>query len=366
VDFRFSEEQTALRDLAREILEAEVTPERLKAVEAREDAFDRETWARLAEANLLGLAVPAGLGGMGMGALEVFLLLHEVGRTLAPLPALPALVLGGLPLARFGSELQQKEWLAPLARGELVLSGAFGPGAPVRVRAGAGGFRLDGTCSEVPALDLARRVLVPGRLEDETALFLVDPTASGVAWQGRRTSRGERLFELSLSDARVPEADVLRGPALQDWCLERALVACAALQTGVCERALEITTGYLKQREQFGAPLGALPAVQHRCADAYIALDCLRSVTWLAAWRLAEEKPAAADARIAKFWAADAGSRITTATQHLHGGMGVDLDYPIHRYFLWAKSLELAWGGATLQLLALGDAMAQAGPGGLP
>ena len=365
MDFRLSEEQTAIRDLAREILEAEVTPERLKAVEACEDGFDRETWARLAEANLLGLAVPSALGGMGMGALEVFLLLQELGRVVAPLPALPTLVLGGLPLARFGSERQQEKWLAPLARGELVLSGAFAPGPPVRARAVTGGFRLDGERSEVPALHLARRVLVPARLGDETALFLVDPAGAGVTCQGRRTSRGEPLFDLHLDGAGVAGSDVLRGPDPEAWCLERALVACAALQTGVCERALEITTAYLKQREQFGAPLGALPAVQHRCADAYIALDCLRSVTWLAAWRLAGDLPAGADARVAKFWAADAGSRITTATQHLHGGMGVDLDYPIHRYFLWAKSLELAWGGATPQLLALGDAMAQAGPGEL-
>ncbi len=363
MDFRFREEQTALRDLAREILEAELTPARLQAVEARGDGFDRETWARLAEANLLGLAVPTGLGGMGMGALEVFLLLHEVGRAVAPLPALPALVLGGLPLARFGSELQQKEWLAPLARGELVLTGAFAPGPPLQARADSDGFRLDGRCSEVPALQLARRVLVPARLGGESALFLVDPTAEGVTHEGRRSSRGELLFELALSGARVPLCDVLRGPRLEDWCLERALVGCAALQTGVCERALEITTAHLKQREQFGAPLGVLPAVQHRCADAYIALDCLRNTTWLAAWRLSEELPAVQEARIAKFFAADAGSRITTATQHLHGGMGVDLDYPIHRYFLWAKALELAYGGATPQLLALGDDMARRRPG---
>ncbi len=97
--------------------------------------------------------------------------------------------------------------------------------------------------------------------------------------------------------------------------------------------------------------------------DRDIALDCLRNTTWLAAWRLAEERPAEQDARIAKFFAADAGSRITTATQHLHGGMGVDLDYPIHRYFLWAKALELGYGGATPQLLALSDAMARRGPG---
>ncbi len=362
MDFRFSEEQTALRDLAREILTGEVGLERLKRVEAAGDWHDRETWARLADANLLGLAVPEDLGGTGMGALEVFLLLHEVGRSVAPLPALPALVLGGLPIARFGSDLHKKEWLPPLARGERILTGAFAPGPAVAARREAGGFALDGRRDEVAALHLAERVLVPARLEDEVAIFLVDPAARGLRVERRLTSRHEPLFELELDAVHVGEEDVLRGEGVLDWCVEHALVGIAATQVGVCERALEITTGHLKQREQFGAPLGALSAVQHRCADAYIALDCLRWVTWQAAWRLAEGLPAAREARVAKFWAADAGSRITTATQHLHGGMGVDLDYPVHRYFLWAKSLELTYGGATAQLVALGDDMARTGP----
>lgn len=362
MDFRFSEEQTALRDLAREILEAELSVERLKQVEAGPDWHDAAAWARLAEANLLGLAVPEALGGMGMGFLELCLLLHEVGRSVAPLPALPALVLGGLPIARFGSELQQKEWLAPLARGELLLSGAFHPGPPPSARRDADGFALEGRLVQVPAVHLARRVLVPASLEGETVLFLLDPGAEGVELQRSVTSRHEPVFELALRGARAAEADLLRGAGIRDWVFERALVACAATQVGVCERALEITTGYLQQREQFGAPLGTLPPVQHRCADAYIALDSMRWVTWQAAWQLGEERAAAREARVAKFWAADAGSRITTATQHLHGGMGVDLDYPIHRTFLWAKALELAYGAATPQLLALGDDLALAGP----
>jgi alkylation response protein AidB-like acyl-CoA dehydrogenase len=130
----------------------------------------------------------------------------------------------------------------------------------------------------------------------------------------------------------------------------------------VSERSLEITTAFLKEREQFGAPLGALPPVQHRCADCYIALDSMRWVTWMAAWKLALGRPARRDAWTAKFWAADAGSQIATATQHLHGGMGVDLDYPIHRYFLWSKSLELALGAATPTLVKLGRDMARSGP----
>jgi alkylation response protein AidB-like acyl-CoA dehydrogenase len=362
MDFRFTEEQTALRDLAREILENELGVERLKAVEASGDWFDRDAWARLAEANLLGLAVSEEHGGMGMGFLELCLLLHEVGRAVAPVPALPALVLGALPLARFGDEVQQKEWLGRLASGEVVLSGAFEPGVPVVARADDGGFVLEGVRPQVPAAHVAQRILVPARTLEDNAVFLVDPRADNVSLVRSRTSRHEPLFELTLAGVRIDANAALHGDRIVDWVTQRALVAIAATQLGVCERALEITTGYLKEREQFGAPLGALAPVQHRCADAYIALDSLRWVTWQAAWKLAVEREAARDARVAKFWAADAGSKITTATQHLHGGMGVDLDYPIHRYFLWAKALELAFGGATPQLLALGGDMARTGP----
>jgi alkylation response protein AidB-like acyl-CoA dehydrogenase len=331
-------------------------------VEAAGDGFDRETWARLAEANLLGLAVPEAHGGMGMGLMELCLLLSEAGRTVASVPLIPSLVLGGLPLAQFGSEAQRERWLSPVAHGEVVLTGAFHEGAPVQARAEGSGWVLDGECRHVSGVHLAKRVLVPAQTPAGEAVFLVDPEAAGVSRVRRQTSRKHPLFDLVFDGVRVATDEVLEGPAIGDWIRERAAVAYAALQIGVSERALEITTDYVKQREQFGAPLGALPAVQHRCADCYIDLESMRWVTWNAVWKLAEGRPASRDTAVAKFWAADAGSRIATATQHLHGGIGVDLDYPIHRYFLWTKALELALGSATPQLVKLGRDMARTGP----
>jgi alkylation response protein AidB-like acyl-CoA dehydrogenase len=362
MDFHFSEEQTMLRELAREILEKELGLERLKEVEIQGDWFDRELWTMLAEANLLGLAVPEAQGGMGMGFLELCVLLQEIGRGVAPVPVLPTLVYGGLAIARFGSDAQKQTWLAPLANGEVVLTGAFGPGEVAAAQCSGEGWRLDGTFRSVPAVHLAKRILLPARTPEGEAVFLVDPEAAGVSLVRQTTSRKEPVFEVTLAGVGVSDDDVLRAEGITAWISERACVALAALQSGVSERALEITTDYVKEREQFGAPLGALPAVQHRCADAYIDLDAMRWVMWSAAWKLATERPATRDAWIAKFWAADAGSRIATATQHLHGGMGVDLDYPIHRYFLWTKALELALGSATLQLVELGRDMAHSGP----
>ncbi len=362
MDFTFSDEQTMLRDLAREILEKEVGLDHLKQVEADPDAVSRPLWARLAEANLLGLAVPEALGGMGMDFLELCLLLQEIGRAVAPVPVLPTLLLGGLPIRRFGSDAQRERWLAPLARGEVFLTAALAEGDPFRARREGGAWRLDGRSDFVPAAHLAQRILVPARCDEGERVFLVDPETAGVERARTRNSLRQPLFTLALSGARVAEEDVLEGDGIAGWMLDRARVGVAATQVGVSERALEITTGYVKQREQFGRPLGALPAVQHRCADAYVDLESMRWVTWSAAWRLAEERPAWREAIVAKFWAADAGSRIARATQHLHGGMGVDLDYPIHRYFLWSKSLELSFGAATPQLARLGRDMARSGP----
>ncbi|RMD81964.1 MAG: acyl-CoA dehydrogenase, partial [Candidatus Dadabacteria bacterium] len=122
-----------------------------------------------------------------------------------------------------------------------------------------------------------------------------------------------------------------------------------------------ITASHLRERVQFGVPIGSFQAVQQRAADAYIGLEAMRWCMWRAAWRLSAGLPASAEAAIAKFWAADAGSSLANAAQHLHGGLGVDLDYPIHRYFLWSKSLELELGSASQQITRLGRMLAQAG-----
>ena len=363
MDFHFSEEQTTLRELAREILEKELSLERLKEVEAEGDWFDRELWAKLAEANLLGLAVPEALGGMGMGFLELCVLLQEVGRAVAPLPALPALVYGGLAIARFGSDAQQQRWLAPLASGEVVLTGAFGPAKSRRRSAPAQGWRLDGVFRNVPAVHLAKRILLPAGTPEGEAVFLVDPEAEGVSLVRQTTSRKEPVFEVTLAGVGASDDDVLRAEGITAWITERACVALAALQM----RRFGARAGdHDRLREGARAVRGAAGCAARRPAPLRrlptSTWSAMRWVMWSAAWKLTAERPASRDALIAKFWAADAGSRIATATQHLHGGMGVDLDYPIHRYFLWTKTLELALGAATPQLVKLGRDMALSGP----
>jgi alkylation response protein AidB-like acyl-CoA dehydrogenase len=150
--------------------------------------------------------------------------------------------------------------------------------------------------------------------------------------------------------------------------VERAVVACCAVQLGVSERALAMTAEYAAGRIQFERPIGSFQAVHQRAADAYIALQGMRLTCWDAAWRLAVEEPAADAVAVAKYWAAEGGQLVGYAAQHLHGGIGIDVDYPLHRYYLWAKQIELTLGSAPLQLEQLGTRLADGSlvPGAAP
>jgi alkylation response protein AidB-like acyl-CoA dehydrogenase len=369
MDFSLTEEQQAIQELARQILSDRVTQERLKQVEAGEERVDRELWAELARAGLLALAVPAELGGSGLGFLEVCVLLEEVGRTVAPVPALETLVMGALPVAAFGSQALQAELLGPVAGGDSFLTAALveeggDPRRPAtRATREGEGWRLEGSKAFVPYGTLAQRVVVSAATGEGTAgLFVVDPEGPGVRRQRQETSSGRPEAELELDGAPVPPAWVLGDPTGRadalEWLLDRVVAGLCVVAVGVCEEALRLTAEYTKTREQFDRPIATFQAVGQRAADAYIDTEAVRLTAWQAAWRLSEDLPAAHEVAMAKYWAADGGQRVVHAAQHLHGGIGVDREYPLHRYFLWAKHIELTLGGATPQLLRLGSLMA--------
>ena len=366
MDFSFTPEQQAIAALAKQILDDGATHERLRQVErSGGPRFDQTLWRRLAEAGLVGVAIPEAHGGGGLGFIELMLVLEEIGRHAAPVPYLETAVLGALPLAEFGSTAQQAALLAGAARGETILTAALveGEGDPlapstVATRDGSG-WVLRGTKLCVPAAQLAHRILVPAATgADTVGVFLLDPTARGVDLTALETTSGQPEARLELSGVRLG-ADAVLGDAAQGrrivgWLLERAQAATAAVALGCCEEALRLTAEYVKTRKQFDQPIAMFQAVAHRAANAYIDTEGVRLAVWQAASRLAAGERAAAEVALAKFWAAEAGHRIVHAAQHLHGGIGVDRDYPLHRYFLYARQLELTLGGATAQLRSIG------------
>ncbi len=365
MDFSLSSEQEAVRDLARKIFAERCSDARTKELERSGAWWDAELWAELVKANLAGLALPEEVGGSGLGMLEVALVLEELGRHLAPVPLFASAVLGGLPLAAFGSEAQRRRWLVPAADEGLVITaalveaGSADPALPrAKARRDGPGFRLDGVKECVPAGTLAGLVLVPARTEGGVGVFLIEPGAPGVALERQLATNHEPQARLSLDGARVGAEDLLgdprRGAEIVEWLLDRALVALCAIQLGVAEEALRRTAEYTRVRRQFGRPIAAFQGVALRAADAYIDVEAMRSTLLQAAWRVAEGLPARAEVAAAKWWACRGGQRVVHTAQHLHGGIGADVHHPIHRFLLWSKQLDLTLGGASRQLARLG------------
>ena len=373
MDFDLTDEQQATIDVAAKLLGDKATPDAVRAVEQADDRrFDRELWAAMADAGLLGIAVPAEHGGAGLGLLELALVLEEVGRRTAPVPALATLALGGLPVARWGSAAQQAAILPGLVAGTTLVTAALveplgGVHHPTTTaRRDGGGWVLDGTRTNVPAGLVADRVIVPATTDaGDVGVFLVPAGASGVTRRRQDTTTGTPDALVTLAGVRVGEDGVLgpldaAGTSLR-WLVEHATVATCAVMSGLAAEAVRITGEYTSSREQFGRPIATFQAVGQRAADAYVDAQAIRLTMLQAAWRLAAGFPAEREVAVAKYFAALGGQRVVHAAAHLHGGMGVDRDYPLHRYFLLAKQLELWLGGASRQLVTLGGMLAAQG-----
>jgi alkylation response protein AidB-like acyl-CoA dehydrogenase len=371
MDFTLSDEQHAVSEAATGIFTGLVDAERVAAVELSDERIDRDLWRALAGADLLGLAVPESDGGAGYGLMELCLLLEAQGNAVASVPLWATLVLGALPVAHFGSESQRARWLPGVVAGDVILTAALtgtvsSPTTtpPVRATARGEGWVLEGTELVVPQAHLAARVVVPARTEDGGVLLaLVDPLAPGVTLERAVTTNREIHPHLHLAGVSVAPEEVLLGPdagrTALGFLLVAATIGLCALQVGVCEAALTKTAAYLNTREQFGRPLSTFQGTMLRAADAAIDIEAMR-VTWQnAAWRFDTGRDAADAARVAKWQAGERGQRTVHATQHLHGGMGADISYPIHRYFLWGKQIELMLGGPSVQLARLGADIAE-------
>ncbi|GAA2572729.1 acyl-CoA dehydrogenase family protein [Actinomadura fulvescens] len=361
MDFNLDETQQELRGLAAGLLAREAAQERLEAFEKGGGPYEVGIWKALAQAGLLGICLPEEQGGAGLGPVELTVILREIGARVAPVPAYASLALAAVPIARHGTA-EQKSLLAPLNEGETVLTGAYrevGPAGVVATTARRDGdaFVLTGVKTFVPYAAEAARILIPAQVEGEgIGAFLVEPAAVSITPHPSATT--EPLARVELDGVRVG-ADALLGGVADGaaWeTLRRSAVAGAvALSSGVIEGALNLTTEYVKTREQFERPLAQFQAVTMQIGDVYIAKRALDVAVWAGAWRLAEGSGDIDEVlAIASFNAADPVVKALYTCQHLHGGIGLDVTYPLHRYFAWAKHCGHLLGGAEDQLDMLG------------
>jgi alkylation response protein AidB-like acyl-CoA dehydrogenase len=271
-------------------------------------------------------------------------------------------VLAAGALARFGPEELQQGWGVPAVSGEKILTVALDPEmgeGPVQANRAGDGYRLTGTRTQVGYGPVADAFLVPAETDSGTAVFLVAADDPGVSVTALQTTGLGSIGRLTLDGVAVDGSRRVGGSEVAAWLGNLATLGRSAFQLGVLERGLQMTAEYARTREQFDRPIGSFQAVGQRLADGYIDVKGLRLTLTQAAWRVSEDVPADIDVSSAAFWAADAGHRVAHTIVHVHGGVGVDTDHPVHRYFLAAKETEFALGGATGQLRRIGRELAE-------
>ncbi len=368
MDFSLSEEQDMLKKSARDFLTAECPKSVVKEIEASDLGYSPEIWRKMAALGWMGMALPEEHDGAGLSLLDLAVLFEEIGRAAMPGPMFSSTV-AALAVAEYGNEEQKKALLPGVASGEIILAIALSePEAgydPKWVATTAapkdGGFEICGTKLFVPYAHVADHLLViartAGRPGDDTGLtvFVVASKAPRVVIPPPlRTIAGDKQFEVRLDNVYVSSRDVLGSPneglpLVADTLRKGAALLCAQM-VGGAQRELEITAEHAKTRIQFERPLGAFQAYQQRMADMFIDVNGARWVTYQAVWRLSEGLPAEREVSIAKAFANVACQRVAASAQHLHGGIGVDLDYGLHYYFRRAKAYELALGNTSFHL----------------
>ena len=367
MDFGFNQEQELLRATARKFFENECTSEFVRARMAEPGGVNDEFWGKLAEQGWLGLIYPEEFGGVGLGFVDLTVLMEEMGRAVMPGPFFSTVLLGGLTILEAGSTAQKKEWLAKISAGEAKATLAFtepnarwdAAAVTVTARESGGTFTLNGTKLFVLDAHVADVIVVAARTregkrpEEGLSLFLVPKGTKGLGVKLLPTmDQTRKLCEVTLNDVTVG-ADALLGAKDQAWAplsrvLDRATVALCAEMCGGAQRVLDMTTDYAKIRVAFGKPIGSYQGVKHRAADMLVEVENAKSLTYYAAWAVDENVPEAPlAASMAKAYVSDAYRRTAGAGIQLHGGIGFTWEHDLHLYFKRAKSSEFTFGDAS-------------------
>ena len=359
MDFDLSKAQKLLQQSAREFFARECKPERVRALMAAGTAFDAELWQAMADQGFTGLTIPEEYGGLGLSLVDLIAVAEEMGRACLPGPFLSTLWAAAL-IERAGNEGQRKQYLEPIATGEMKATVAlleesadWNPDA-VQLRAEKDGkdYRLRGAKHFVTDAAVANVMIVVARDGDGLVLLPVEKGAAGVtitATPGIDATR--KLYTVAFDNAAVAEANALAFTTKTKEALEAATdvanVAICAEMLGGMQWTLETTVEYAKTRQQFGKPIGIYQAVQHQCADMFNHTESLRSAVYYAAWAVSENDPSAKLAvSVAKGFASDAAREVGNRGVQIHGGIGFTWEHNIQLYYKRAKASEIMFGDA--------------------
>lgn len=346
MEFGLNESQEILRESARKFFAGECPTAEVRRLMETETAFDVKLWAKLAEQGYTGIISPEEFGGVGLGIVELILLMEEAGRALLPGPFFSTVALAGSILNAVATSEQKRKYLVPICRGEaratVALLEAAASWDPADSQMSAVNGKLRGEKLFVTDAAIANWIIVLTR----NGVFLVDAKASGlriVPMRGMDLTR--KIYSVQFDDTPAERLGETSGVSK---ALDVATVALAAELVGGMQRTLDLTVEYAKTRKQFGKPIGMFQAVQHQCADMYLETESSRSAVYYAAWALQENAPdAASAASIAKIYASDASRTVGNRGIQVHGGMGFTWENDIHLYYRRAKASETDLGDAT-------------------
>lgn len=367
MNFALSEEQQLLQTTVKEFVSRESSLKRIRELREDDRGFSPEVWEKLAGLGLLGITLPEDLGGLGMGMVELAVVMEELGRGLIPEPMLSSVLLGGNALLLGGSPDQRKAWLPGLAEGRVFLSLAYqepqsrfdpfdvATTAEKPAEKSGEDWELSGEKTFVPDAAVAHRIIVTARTKggrrdrEGVELFLLDPQAAGVTLSPVPSMDWRKRHTLKLDKVKVDKEALMQGDLPADQALEhtldRAATGLSAEMLGAMNAAFEMTLDYLRTRKQFGQPIGAFQGLKHRAADEYVQTELARSSVYYAAMCMDEgmdEAPVAVST--AKARCNDAFHLIANESIQMHGGIGMTDEHDIGFYFKRARVSAVTLG----------------------
>ena len=362
MDLSLDETQQMLKNSARDFLSRECAPEVVRAMEKDERGYSTDLWDQMVTLGWTGLPFPEEHGGTAASFLDLAVLVEEMGRALAPVPFLSTIVLGGLTVMEAGNDDQRRQIIPDICRGQAILtlavleeSASYSPnGIRLEAQEQGAGFILNGTKKFVPDGQIADLLIAAARTSQGTnpqegiTLFLVPTASQGVEVTPNLTIASDRQASVTFTNVSVPASSVL-GQVGGGWpvlnnALQRAAVAKCVEMAGGSDAVLEMTVEYVKNRVQFGRPVGSFQAVQHHCANMATDVEGIRLVALQAAWRISEGEDAAQEVALAKAWVSDAYQRVCATAHQCHGAIGFTQEHNLQLYTRRARMQETAYG----------------------
>jgi len=365
MNFDLNEDQRILRDSAHGFFVKGCPGTFVREMAEDEKGYTRELWRKMAELGWMGILVPEQYGGFEGSFLDLTVLLYEMGYVCLPGPYFSTVVHGGITLLEAGTEAQKSDILPKVASGEEMLTLAWtetggsysAQEISLKAELRNGHYVLTGTKLFVLDAHVAGKIICVARTRESTAdyeqgvsLFIVNGNTPGLTVQVHSTLAGDKQCEVDFDQVEIPRESLLgelhRGWPVLKKVLQKASVAKCAQMIGGGQRVIDLAIPYLKEREQFGRPVGSFQAVQHHCANILTFLDTSKFMTFQAAWRISEDLSFEKEASMCKAWVSDSYRQLVALAHQVMGGIGFMEEHDLQLYFKQAKAGELAFGDA--------------------